>query len=271
MPPPSRKRDAAVIPPVEVSDLTKEFRSRSGSGVQKAVDHVSFSVEDGESFGIVGESGSGKTTVSRILLGLVAPTSGRATVAGIDVWNSSRGDRRRLPGLVQVVFQDPYSSMNPRMTIERVLLEGVRSSIAKAQRRPEAERLLELVGLPTRYADLNPYQLSGGQRQRVAIARALAMNPRVLIADEPVSALDVSMRGQVLNLLGDLRDRLGLTCILISHDLGVVRQFCDRVVVMSQGRIVEQGDPGKILSSPTHEYTKQLVASIPMLPGSDLT
>ena len=258
-----------MSPLVTVSDLTKDFRSRSGSGVHRAVDRVSFEVEEGDSFGIVGESGSGKTTVSRIMLGLVAPTAGAVTIAGIDVWNSTKAERKRLPGLVQVVFQDPYSSMNPRMTIETVLLEGIRSTTAKPARRSEAERLLELVGLPTRYATLHPYQLSGGQRQRVAIARALAMNPRVLIADEPVSALDVSMRGQVLNLLADLRERLGLTCILISHDLGVVRQFCDRVVVMSQGQIVEAGDPGQILTAPTHDYTKTLVASIPTLPTAD--
>lgn len=255
-----------MSPVVEVSGLTKEFRSRAGKGLHRAVDDVSFAVEDGESFGIVGESGSGKTTVSRILLGLVAPTSGSARICGIDVWEGSRAERRQLPRLVQVVFQDPYSSMNPRMTIERILLEGIRGDVDRRARRGEAERLLELVGLPSRYASLHPYQLSGGQRQRVAIARALAMDPRVLIADEPVSALDVSMRGQVLNLIADLRLRLGLTVVLISHDLGVVRQFCDRVVVMSQGQIVERGDPTTILTSPEHEYTKKLVASIPMLP-----
>jgi ABC-type glutathione transport system ATPase component len=254
---------------VEVRDLTKEFKSRAGSGVHKAVDMVSFDVEDGESFGIVGESGSGKTTVSRILLGLVAPTGGTASICGIDVWSSPRAERQRLPRLVQVVFQDPYSSMNPRMTIERILLEGVRKEVPKSRQGAEAEKLLELVGLPARYASLHPYQLSGGQRQRVAIARALAMDPQVLIADEPVSALDVSMRGQVLNLLADLRLRLGLTVVLISHDLGVVRQFCDRVVVMSQGQIVEQGDPTGILTDPEHEYTKKLVASIPTLPTSE--
>lgn len=254
---------------VEVRELRKEFRSRASAGVHLAVDDVSFTVDAGESFGIVGESGSGKTTVSRILLGLVAPTSGSATICGIDVWNSSREERKRLPSLVQVVFQDPYSSMNPRMTIERILLEGVRGKVARKDRGSEAERLLDLVGLPGRYASLHPYQLSGGQRQRVAIARALAMDPRVLIADEPVSALDVSMRGQVLNLLADLRVRLGLTVVLISHDLGVVRQFCDRVVVMSQGQVVESGDPTRILTSPEHEYTRTLVASIPLLPHQD--
>jgi peptide/nickel transport system ATP-binding protein len=253
-------------PIVEVHDLTKVFRSRAGAGAHTAVDHVSFDVGDGESFGIVGESGSGKTTVSRMLLGLVAPSSGSASICGIDVWGGSRAERKLLPSRVQVVFQDPYSSMNPRMTIERILLEGMLRSLPKSQRRDEAERLLDLVGLPGRYAVMQPHQLSGGQRQRVAIARALAMNPRVLIADEPVSALDVSMRGQVLNLLADLRVRLGLTVVLISHDLGVVRQFCDRVVVMSQGRIVERGDPTRILTAPTHDYTKQLVASIPELP-----
>jgi len=159
--------------------------------------------------------------------------------------------------------------MNPRMSIETVLLEGMRSSVPRAKRTSEAERLLDLVGLPGRYSALRPHQLSGGQRQRVAIARALATNPKVLVADEPVSALDVSMRGQVLNLLGDLRERLGLTIILISHDLGVVRQFCDSVVVMSNGEIVERGDPSAIFASPVHEYTRTLVASIPLIPGEE--
>jgi peptide/nickel transport system ATP-binding protein len=254
---------------VEVNELTKEFRSRVGSGSHVAVDHVSFSVEDGESFGIVGESGSGKTTVSRMLLRLVEPTSGTARIADIDVWNCSRAERRQLPGVVQVVFQDPYSSMNPRMTIEWTLLEGTRRQVPRAKRRAEAERLLALVGLPGRYAGMHPYQLSGGQRQRVAIARALAMQPRLLIADEPVSALDVSMRGQVLNLIADLRQELGLTVILISHDLGVVRQFCDRVVVMSDGQIVERGDPELILTAPEHDYTRRLVSSIPTLPSPE--
>jgi ABC-type glutathione transport system ATPase component len=255
---------------VTVQDLTKTFRSRTGGDTHTAVDHVSFAVHDGESFGIVGESGSGKTTVSRILLGLSAPTGGTATIDGIDIWNSTKADRRKLPSLVQVVFQDPYSSMNPRMSIERTLLEGIRNTTPRDRRRTEAERLLDLVGLPTRYATMHPYQLSGGQRQRVAIARALAMNPRVLIADEPVSALDVSMRGQILNLLANLQTTLGLTSILISHDLGVVRQFCDRIIVMSQGEIVEQGNPDTILTTPTHPYTQKLIQSIPTLPALEM-
>ena len=251
---------------VSAQDLCKTFKSRTSAGLHVAVDHVSFEVAEGESFGIVGESGSGKTTVSRMLLRLVAPTSGTARIAGLDVWGCSRSEQRQLPGLVQVVFQDPYSSMNPRMRIERTLLEGVRGTVPSKQRASEAGRLLELVGLPARYAALHPHQLSGGQRQRVAIARALAVNPKVLIADEPVSALDVSMRGQILNLIADLRVRLGLTVILISHDLGVVRQFCDRIVVMSRGQVVEEGEPERILTAPDHEYTRQLVSSIPVLP-----
>jgi ABC-type glutathione transport system ATPase component len=257
----SQDTDAEVV----VKDLTKVFKSRTGSGTHTAVDQVSFTVERGECFGIVGESGSGKTTVSRMLLRLVRPTSGSATMAGIDVWGGDRADRRRLPGIVQVVFQDPYSSMNPRMTIERILLEGIRRETPKRRRRAEAERLLELVGLPPRYVTVRPYQLSGGQRQRVAIARALAVNPRVLIADEPVSALDVSMRGQILNLIAELRAEMGITVLLISHDLGVVRQFCDRIIVMSQGEIVEQGAPERILTAPSHPYTQRLVASVPTL------
>jgi len=247
--------------------LTKTYGSRRGSLGRPAVDNVSFAVEEGETFGIVGESGSGKTTVSRMLLGLVAPTSGRAVVGGVDVWGGSREDRRRLPQAIQVVFQDPYSSMNPRMRIGKIIAEGLRGPGGKAARSGELGRLLQLVGLPERYAELFPHQLSGGQRQRVAIARALAMNPAVLVADEPVSSLDVSMRGQILNLLASLRETYGLTCVLISHDLGVVRQFCERVIVMSAGQIVEQGDPDEIFQAPRHDYTKALVASIPHLPG----
>lgn len=252
---------------VDVQSLLKVYPLGKGQEL-KAVDDVTFSVAAGEVFGIVGESGSGKTTLARILLRLAKPTSGHVSVLGVDPWTSSRSQRSEYHRLIQVVFQDPYSSMNPRMRIGPIIAEGVRKAAQPGDVNAAVSSLLELVGLPTRYAQLHPHQLSGGQRQRVAIARALAVGPKILVADEPVSALDVSMRGQILNLLMDLQRELGLTILFISHDLGVVRQMCQRVIVMHRGRIVEQGDPSEIFAHPTEEYTKILVASTPRLPTS---
>ena len=251
---------------VAAERLTKVFKSRYGGLTTVAVDDVSFAVNEGESFGIVGESGSGKTTTARMMLGLIAPSAGRVEVDGIDVWGGEREERQTLPKIIQAVFQDPFSSMNPRMRIGRIVTEGLRG-LASDERRTEAERLLEMVGLSKRSVDVFPRQLSGGQRQRVAIARALAMEPRIIVADEPVSSLDVSLRGQILNLLAELGDEYGLTTVMVSHDLGVVRQFCSRVIVMSEGQVVEEGDPDRILREPEHSYTKNLVAAIPRLPG----
>lgn len=249
---------------VSVENVSKDFGSSRSP--HRVVDDVSFGVNPGEMFGIVGESGSGKTTIARMMLRLQSITEGRITVSGIDVAKASREERAELTRTIQVVFQDPYSSMNGRLRIKRVLAEGIERVRPKSQVPGEVARLLDLVGLPGRYADLFPHELSGGQRQRVAIARALSMNPSVLIADEPVSALDVSMRGQVLNLLARLRDELGLTCVFISHDLGIVRQLCDRLIVMEKGRVVEAGEPEDVLTSPQHPYTARLVASIPVMP-----
>ena len=246
--------------------LTKRFGSRYGGEPTVAVDDVSIAVNEGESFGIVGESGSGKTTVARMMLGLVSPSSGRVAVDGIDVWGGTRAERRTLPKIIQAVFQDPYSSMNPRMRIGRIVTEGLRG-LAGDERQTEAERLLQMVGLSKRNVGVFPRQLSGGQQQRVAIARALAMDPRIMVADEPVSALDVSLQGQILNLLAELGHKYGLTSIMVSHDLGVVRQYCSRIIVMSKGQVVEEGDPDRILSEPEHSYTKNLVAAIPRLPS----
>lgn len=258
---------------LDVKNLNMHFPIRGGLfkrqvGSVYAVNDVSFQLEEGETFGIVGESGSGKTTLARMLLRLVRPTSGRMNVMGVDPWHANRADRSAYHRLMQVVFQDPYSSMNPRMRIGPIVAEGVRRARDGGDVGAQVERLLDLVGLPTSYAGLYPHQLSGGQRQRVAIARALAVQPKVLVADEPVSALDVSMRGQILNLIADLQRELGLTVLFISHDLGVVRQMCQRVIVMHQGRIVEQGDPSQIFSSPSEEYTRTLVASTPVIPVS---
>ncbi len=253
---------------VEVEQLTKVYRGRRRRAAgPPAVDQVSFSVPAGQCFGIVGESGSGKTTLARMLLGLVPPTAGSIRVDGVETRTAGKAERAQLRRTIQVVFQDPYSSMNPRLRVARIIGEGVERVQPRSALGDEVARLLELVGLPASYGELYPYQLSGGQRQRVAIARALSVGPRVLVADEPVSALDVSMRGQVLNLLMDLQTELGLTCLFISHDLHVVRQLCDDVIVMQRGQVVERGDPAAVLADPQHPYTRQLLESIPNIPS----
>jgi ABC-type oligopeptide transport system ATPase subunit len=253
-------------PLVEVSALCKTFRSRGGM-THAALKDVSFEVRRGEVFGIVGESGSGKTTLARVILRLTAPTSGRVIVGGIDVWRAKRAERKRLPSLIQVVFQDPYASLDPRLSVARSISEGSARIDGTKAATAAVERLLDLVSLPRSSKDVLPAQLSGGQRQRVAIARALAMRPALLVADEPVSSLDVSMQGQVLNLLRDLQSRLDLTCIFVSHDLSIVRQFCERVIVMEKGRIVEEGEPVEVFASPSHPYTQSLVHALPRIPA----
>jgi ABC-type glutathione transport system ATPase component len=253
-----------MTPVIEVRGVTKIYGR--GPDRQVAVDNVSFTVAPGETLGIVGESGSGKTTVARMMLRLTPPTSGTVSVDDIDVWHASRADKHRLPGIIQAVFQDPYASLDPRMTIGKCIAEGSRWAFGRQQAAERIEPLLDLVGLPTRYRRLYPHELSGGQRQRVAIARALAMRPRILVADEPVSALDVSMQGQVLNLLIGLRKEFGLTCVFVSHDLGIVQQFCERVLVMEHGEVVEAGVPGEIFTHPAHPYTQSLVDAIPRIP-----
>lgn len=252
---------------VSVRSLCKDYGSARRGTLARVVNDVSFEVEHGRTFGIVGESGSGKTTVARMLLRLTPPTSGQMLVDGIDVARASRAQRAQLSRTIQVVFQDPYSSMNPRLRIRRILAEGITRVHPKVEVPAEVARLLALVGMPDHYADLFPYELSGGQRQRVAIARALSVDPKILVADEPVSALDVSLRGQVLNLLVELREKLDLTCIFIGHDLGVIRQFCDHVIVMQLGKVVERGEPEQVFTTPKDPYTRQLVASIPGIPS----
>jgi peptide/nickel transport system ATP-binding protein len=229
-----------------------------------AVDSVSLTVSPGRTLGLVGESGSGKTTVARAALGLVRPTSGSVTVAGME-WHKARGaDRARMRAAVQLVFQDPYASLNPRWRVRQIVAEPL-------GRRPPGQRadpadLLQRVGLPVRFLDRYPDELSGGQRQRVGIARALACEPEILIADEPVSALDVSVQAQVINLLTELRDDLGVGLVFIAHDLAVVRHVSDDLAVMYRGRIVEQGPAEAIFTGPRHPYTAVLMASAPGQP-----
>jgi peptide/nickel transport system ATP-binding protein len=255
--------DRAAQPPlVRTVAISKTFRRRTGE--VPALREASITVGAGESVGIVGESGSGKTTLTRCLLGLETPTSGALEVDGERVdWRALPAERRaRLRRDIQVVFQDPYSSLNPARTIGSVLREAV----AAGGRRPSADHLTELldrVGLPASYADRKPVGLSGGERQRVAIARALAVRPRLIVCDEPVSALDVSVQAQVLNLFDDLRRDLGVAYLFITHDLSVVRQATDRVYVMHAGEIVEGGSTAQILDRPAHAYTRSLLASVP--------
>ncbi len=246
---------------LEVSGLRKEF------GDLVAVDDVSFSVPEAGSIGIVGESGSGKTTIARIIVGLERATLGTIMACGQDRSRPARSarDRRRRGSEVQIVFQDPYTSLDPRQSAEATIDEVLRlhHGWAADLRRARVAELTELVGLDARQARALPRALSGGQRQRVAIARALAAEPRVLILDESVAALDVSIQAQVLNLLADVRESTGVSYVLISHDLAVVRQLTEEVIVLRRGVVVERGPTASVLDDPQHEYTKRLRASVP--------
>ena len=246
---------------LKVDGLRKEF------GDLVAVDDVSFAVPEAGSLAIVGESGSGKTTVAKMIVGLERPTGGSIAACGRDRSHPAKStdERRRRGREVQIVFQDPYTSLDPRQTVERTLDEVLRLHHGwdAERRRGRVTELCELVGLDARQARALPRSLSGGQRQRVAIARALAAEPRVLILDESVAALDVSIQAQVLNLLADIRDEARITYVLISHDLAVVRQLAHETVVMWKGRVVERGATGQVLDDPRDEYTRRLRASVP--------
>jgi len=250
---------------VTVRDLVKEYRVRGRGGLLRAVDHVSFAVPRGGTTALVGESGSGKTTVSRILLGLETPTSGEALVDGRSISGASRTERRALRRRVQPVFQDPYASLDPTHTVERIVDEPLRifGIGDRDSRRARVADLLDQVALPRDVAHRHPGELSGGQRQRVAIARALAPEPELLVLDEAVSALDVLVQEQILELLGDLQERLGVSYLFISHDLAVVRGIADNVVVLRQGRVEEQGAVDDVFHSPSADYTRDLLGAIP--------
>ncbi|MET0270225.1 MAG: ABC transporter ATP-binding protein, partial [Sphingomonas sp.] len=243
----------------------KSFTGPDGEK-RAVVSDVSLRLSAGETLGIVGASGSGKTTVTRILLGLEMPDAGTVRFDGED-WATLRlAERRARRRRMQVVFQDPLGSFDPRYTVDRVLAEPLALAGAPhADRRRRSAELLALVRLGEAVLDRRPIELSGGQRQRVAIARALASGPDILICDEPVSALDVSVQAEVLALLEDLKERLGLACIFISHDLGIVRRVSDRIAVMDAGRIVEEGPADRIFAAPAHPYTRTLLAAIPAL------
>ena len=231
---------------------------------------MSFEIADGESLGLVGETGSGKTTLARCILGLSAASSGSIVLGGIDVTRRdklTKAQRQQVVRLVQVVFQDPYSSLNPMLSIGTALGEAVSARGDASDVRGEVADLLRMVGLPASYAGRRPVALSGGERQRAAIARALAIRPRLLICDEPVAALDVSVQAQILELLRAIRSERGASMLFITHDLAVVRQMTDRLVVLRHGEVVERGETQAVLDAPSHPYTIGLVESVPSLPA----
>jgi peptide/nickel transport system ATP-binding protein len=266
VPRPARpEADAPIV--LETSALEKTYRDRSSLGLGReviAAENVTLALRKGRTLGIVGESGSGKTTVARCIMRLVDPTSGSIRVAGEDISTLNRADLRPHRKRIQIIFQDPYRSLNPRMTVGETIAEGpVNFGTPRVTALSRAAELLALVGLPPDAVSRYPHQFSGGQRQRIAIARALAVDPDVLVADESVSALDVSVQEQVLKLLDGLQARLGIAILFITHDLRVAAQICDDVIVMQRGRIVEQGPAAKILTRPEQPYTKQLFEAAP--------
>jgi oligopeptide/dipeptide ABC transporter ATP-binding protein len=253
---------------LEVTNLTKHFVVRRGAlgwstGVVRAVDAVSFAIPAGSTLGLVGESGCGKTTTSKLILALESPTAGSIRFEGREVSGLSRDNRRDYRRAVQAVFQDPYGSLDPRMRVGTIVAEplAINADLDAAGRRQRVAELLDLVGLPARAATLYPHEFSGGQRQRVAIARALALSPKLVVLDEPVSALDVSIRAQILNLLVDLQRRLGVSYLFIAHDLAAVAHMSHAIAVMYLGKIVELGDADAVALAPKHPYTKALFAA----------
>jgi ABC-type oligopeptide transport system ATPase subunit len=259
------------MPPLlTVAHLVKHFTRGTGlfraGTTLKAVDDVSFQIEEGETFGLVGESGSGKTTTGRCILRLIEPTSGIVAFRGEDVLAATRTRMRQLRRDMQIVFQDPYSSLNPRMRVRQIVEEPlvIHQTGNRAARRERVAELFRLVGLNVAQLERYPHEFSGGQRQRIGLARALALNPSFLVLDEPVSALDVSVQAQVINLLADLQQQLKLTYLFIAHDLRLVEHICDRVAVMYLGRIVELAPAAALFGAPRHPYTRALLSAVPV-------
>jgi oligopeptide transport system ATP-binding protein len=259
-------------PLLEVTDLVKHFPIKSGILVDRevdqvrAVDGVSFSIPRGQTLGLVGESGSGKSTTCRAVLQLIEPTAGSVRFEGREIAGLSRRGMRPLRREMQMIFQDPYASLNPRKRVGQIVgdplrRQGVGSS---AERRRRVLELLERVGLSSEHFNRFPHEFSGGQRQRIGIARAVALQPKLVVADEPVSALDVSIQAQIINLLDDLQDEFGLTYLFVAHDIGVVRHISDQIAVMYDGKIVEHGTADQVCEHPSHDYTKKLLAAVPI-------
>jgi peptide/nickel transport system ATP-binding protein/oligopeptide transport system ATP-binding protein len=267
--PPSSDRTALL----EVRDLKVHFPIRSGllrrqNNVLKAVDGVSFSVPSGKTVGLLGESGSGKTTIGRALVKLIAATSGEVLWRGVDILPMSEREFRPLRRRIQYIFQDPFGSLNPRMTISKIIGEALEihfREMPPSERDDRVAALLERVGLRAEMGTRYPHEFSGGQRQRIGIARALAVEPEFLICDEPVSALDVSVQAQIVNLLQDIQEELGLAMLFIAHDLAVVEHVSDSVLVLHRGKIVESGEASKVLQDPRDSYTRELLAAVPRI------
>jgi oligopeptide/dipeptide ABC transporter ATP-binding protein len=254
-------------PLLEIRGLTKHFPARGGRGrgVVRAVDDVSFTIGPGETFALVGESGCGKTTITKLILGLEAPTAGEIRFDGLDIASGRAADMKAYRRQAQAVFQDPYASLNPRVRVRTIIAEPLMAQGIgdRASREARVREVLDVVGLPASAADLYPHEFSGGQRQRIAIARALALQPRFVVLDEPISALDVSIRAQILNLLADIQDEFGLTYLIVAHDLALVEHFSSQVGVMYLGSLVEFGATEDVFAQPAHPYTQALLASVP--------
>ncbi|OFW32914.1 MAG: peptide ABC transporter substrate-binding protein [Acidobacteria bacterium RIFCSPLOWO2_12_FULL_60_22] len=264
------------VPPnnvlLKVSDLRKHFPVRRGlfaqvSGYVKAVDGISLEIRNGETLGLVGESGCGKTTAGRTILRLIEPTGGDVLFQGTPVFRLPAEEMRKIRKQMQIIFQDPYGSLNPRMTVGGIVMEGLvaHGMYSKSERIERGQALLQRVGLDREHFYRYPHEFSGGQRQRIGIARALAVEPQFIVCDEPVSALDVSIQAQIINLLSDLKRELGLSYLFIAHDLSVVQHISDRVAVMYLGKIVEQASSEELFRNPLHPYTQLLLASVPSL------
>ncbi|GBG09105.1 oligopeptide ABC transporter ATP-binding protein OppF [Paenibacillus sp. MY03] len=253
-------------PLLEVNDLRKFFNLGKGN-ILKAVNEISFSIGRGETVGVVGESGCGKSTAGRTILRLYEPTSGGVTFEGKDIYKLRGAELKALRRNMQMIFQDPYASLNPRMTVTDIIGEALdihKLAGSKAERKRKVEGLLDLVNLNPEHATRYPHEFSGGQRQRIGIARALAVDPKFIIADEPISALDVSIQAQVVNLMQELQRKMGLTYLFIAHDLSMVKHISDRVAVMYLGKIVELAESGELYDNPRHPYTRALLSAIPI-------
>ncbi|CAH0119571.1 Oligopeptide transport ATP-binding protein OppF [Paenibacillus sp. CECT 9249] len=251
---------------IEVDNLKKYFNLGKGN-ILKAVNDISFSIQEGETLGVVGESGCGKSTAGRTVLRLYEPTAGQVRFNGTNIYSLNGAKMKALRREMQMIFQDPYASLNPRMTVTDIIGEAldVHHLVgSKAERKKRVEDLLDMVGLNPDHATRYPHEFSGGQRQRIGIARALAVEPKFIICDEPISALDVSIQAQVVNLLQELQDRLGLTYLFIAHDLSMVKHISDRVAVMYLGKMVELADSAELYDNPLHPYTKALLSAIPI-------